>query len=337
MLSIPVRFYSLLILVAALTADASPLFEEDSTLDVSLTGPLATLLDANDDTREFPFILQAGATEQPIQVRVRGKSRKRVCDFTPLRFDFPTDAMEGTAFADLSKLKFVSHCSDDEASQINAIEEYGVYKIFAVLSDASYKVRLLHVTYTDTDARLKEASFTRYGFVVEPSSALAARISATKVDAQGVVLSKLNPQQAATVYVFQYLVGNTDWSLVMANEDDKCCHNGDLFAAGDEIYLVPYDFDLVGLVNARYAKPDPTLRISSVTQRRYRGYCIDTGVLKEAVIAIKARKEEILNVIRSLPLLTQKDKASRLKYLEGFFAAAEDEDRLVKSFDRKCL
>jgi hypothetical protein len=335
--SISSIFLPLFFFVAAPSADASLLFEESSILEISLTGPLGTLLEANDDTRESPFILQAGGGEHAIQVRIRGKSRKRVCDFPPLRFDFPAEATGETPFAGQSKLKFVSHCKDDNASQINAVEEYAVYKIFELLSDASYKVRLLHVTYTDTDARLKESRFSRYGFIIENSSAFADRLAATKVDLQGVVLSKLNAQQAATVYIFQYLVGNTDWSLVMANEDDTCCHNGDLFAVGKEIFLVPYDFDLVGLVNARYAKPDPSLRISSVTQRRYRGYCIDTGALKEALVAVKARKEDILNVVRNLPVLDQKEKASRLKYLESFFARAENEDRLIESFDRKCL
>ncbi|MBT8083999.1 MAG: hypothetical protein HKN35_10950 [Woeseia sp.] len=330
-------FNALVCCLLLANSNASPLFENDSTLDVTLSGPLGTLLDANDDTMEMPFTLQADGVDHAIEVRIRGKSRKRVCDIPPLRLNFPSNGTEGTVFENQNKIKLVTHCKNTDASRVDVVEEYAVYKIFSLLSDKSYQVRLLSLTYTDTDKILKETTFTGHGFAIEPASALAERIGGQQADAKGVVLSTLDARQAATVYIFQYLVGNTDWSLVMADADDTCCHNGDLYDIGTRRFFVPYDFDLTGLVNARYAKPDPSLRISRVTQRRYRGYCIDPAELKTALIAIKARKPEILDVVRSLPVLSQKDIAKKVKFLEGFFRVAENEDKLIKSFDNKCL
>ena len=37
---------------------------------------------------------------------------------------------------------------------------------------------------------------------------------------------------------------------------------------------VPYDFDHAGIVNAPYAQPAEELQMSSIRQRRYRGYCM---------------------------------------------------------------
>ena len=84
-------------------------------------------------------------------------------------------------------------------------------------------------------------------------------------------------------FVFQYLIGNTDWSLVTADTEEHCCHNIDLFELGGHTLLVPYDFDLAGLVDASYAKPDPEIKIRSVRTRRYRGYCLPAPVLAEAL------------------------------------------------------
>jgi hypothetical protein len=198
-------------------------------------------------------------------------------------------------------------------------------------------VRLLHITYTDTDGRLKEDTFERYGFLIESASALADRVGGQPVHVTGVTLSSLDSQQAATVFVYQYLIGNTDWSLVTADEDDTCCHNGDLFDIGSGRYYVPYDFDLSGLVNARYARPNPSLRISNVRKRLYRGYCISTDSVEKALSAIKAQKVDILGLIRQLPGLSQKDIDGTMKYVEQFFARTDDVDKTVQSFDRACL
>jgi len=37
---------------------------------------------------------------------------------------------------------------------------------------------------------------------------------------------------------------------------------------------VPMDFDFSGVVNARYATPDPKINITRVRERLFRGYCV---------------------------------------------------------------
>lgn len=242
-----------------------------------------------------------------------------MCHFPPLRLNFAVGDTAQSIFEDQDKLKLVTHCREGDSAQLDALQEYAAYRIFNLISDVSYKVRLLHITYTDTDGRLKENTFNRYGFLIESASALANRVGGKPAHVTGVSLSSLDSQQAATVYIFQYLIGNTDWSLVTADGDDACCHNGDLFHIGSVAYLVPYDFDLSGLVNARYAQPDPSLRISRVTQRRYRGYCVSSDSLKDALTAIKARRVDILDVIRQLPGVSRKEIEATAKYLDQFF------------------
>lgn len=318
-------------------ADEPLLFEDDSVLEVALTGPLSSLFEDEDGRKERPFSLRANDVDYPIKVRLRGKSRRRVCSFPPLRINFAADDTAQTIFAGQDKLKLVTHCRKYASAQVDALQEYAAYRIFTLISDFSYRVRLLRITYTDTDGGLKENTFDRYGFLIESQSGLADRLGAQPVQVPGVSLRSLDSTQAATVYVFQYLIANTDWSLVTADGEDTCCHNGDLLDIGSVRYYVPYDFDLAGLVNPRYARPDSSVRISRVTQRAYRGYCISTDALRAALSNIKARRADILDVIRQLPGLTEKDIEATLEYVEKFFARADDEDKLLKSFERKCL
>ncbi len=324
-------------LVPVAQSSATSLFEDTAPLEVSISGPLSTLFEEGDDRKELPFALQANDLSHSINIRLRGNSRRRVCDFPPLRLNFKVDDTAQSVFEGQDKLKLVVHCRSTGAAQLDLLEEYAAYRIFNLISEVSYNVRLLHITYTDTDGRLRENSFNRYGFLIESASAMASRIGGEPAHVPAVSLPSLDSQQAATVYIFQYLIGNTDWSLVTADTDDTCCHNGDLFDIGSDRYYVPYDFDLSGLVNASYARPDPSLRISRVTKRRYRGYCISTDALKNAMSAIKARRADILDVVSQLPGLSMKDIKSKTKYLDQFFEQANNEDRIVKSFERRCL
>lgn len=318
-------------------AGASSLFEENAVLEVNLAGPLSSLLEEGNEREELPFILRAADVEHSIKVRLRGKSRRRVCSFPPLRFNFAVNNTAQSIFEDQNKLKLVTHCRDTDSAQLDTLQEYAAYRIFNLISDVSYKVRLLHISYTDTDGRLKESSFNRYGFLIESASGLASRVGGEPAEVAGISLSSLDSQQAATAYIFQYLIGNTDWSLVTADADDTCCHNVDLFHIGPDAYLVPYDFDLAGLVNARYARPDPALRISKVTQRRYRGYCISGDALEKALIAIKDRRVDILAVISQLPGVSQKEIEATARYLDQFFVRANNVDKMTQSFERRCL
>ena len=196
---------------------------------------------------------------------------------------------------------------------------------------------MLHITYTDTEGRTDDNSFDRYGFLIESASELADRVGGQAAQVAGVTLGSLDEHQAATVFIFQYLISNSDWSLVTAIGDSTCCHNGDLFDIDSNRYYVPYDFDLSGLVNSRYAKNSPLLRNANVRRRRYGGYCISAEALKGALVAIKARRVDILDVIRQIPGLSQSDIETGVKYLDKFFVQANDEDKLLQLFEDRCV
>ncbi|MBT8069641.1 MAG: hypothetical protein KJO80_04350 [Gammaproteobacteria bacterium] len=331
------RYLILLFCLAGIAGpvQATPLFDDDQPLKIELKGPLSTLIDNKEAREEKPFQLQVDGTQLALKVRTRGNSRMRVCTFPPLRFNFRKMENVGTVFEGQDKLKLVTQCRKGKRSQQDVLEEYAAYRIFTLLTDVGFRVRLLHVSYVDTDGS-RDNPDGQYGFLIEPEKQLVQRLQGERSEVAAVTLKSLDPEQAALVYIFQYLVGNTDWSLVKAESDDSCCHNIVLVAIDSKRNLVPFDFDLAGIVNAKYAHPDPSLSIRSVQQRLYRGFCTDRDVLRGALDKVVSRQEDILGVIWGLPFLTDKDKAKRVKYLGRFFDEASDADAMIKSFEKTC-
>ena len=331
------RTLAVLLMLAANASRADGLFDDHSILDVELVGPLQVLIDDKKDRQQLPFVLRADGIEHEIKVRVRGKSRLRVCSFVPMRLNFPGDVPEESVFAGQDKLKLATHCRSRKGDVPNLLEEYLAYRIFNVISDDSFRVRLLRVTYEDSDGRVRDAPFTRYAFVIEDDEALAERVGAVAVDLPGIVLSRFDEKQAALMYLFQYMIGNTDWSLVTAFEEEACCHNGKLVKRDEKVLYIPYDFDLAGLVNARYAKPDPSLNIRNVKTRRYRGFCMERSTVEAALDHIVARRSEIMALVDEIDALLEKDAAEPRRYLEAFFKQVENRNKIFKAIERYCL
>ena len=155
-------------------------------------------------------------------------------------------------------------------------------------------------------------------------------------DVSEVSLSWFDQQQLARVYIFQYLIANTDWSMVTADGERVCCHNGTLIKTEGPMLYVPYDFDLAGLVNAPYARPHAELGITRVTERRYRGFCMDSEELRSAIIAIRENEQAIVAIINELPVITDSDKKKRIAYLGRVLAATHDEDKLIGYLEKRC-
>lgn len=322
---------------ACCQAQASALFASDEVLHVTLTGPISTLAENMESKEELPFVLTADGIEHAIAVRNRGNSRLRVCEFPPLRLDFVRDTTAGTVFDGQNKLKLVTHCRNYDRGEQDMLEEYLAYRLFNALTGASFRVRLLRIRYVDTDGRLDEDAALRYGFVLEPEGQLAARLGGELAEMSGVPKRRHDYELASLLYLFQYMIGNTDWGFVKADYDDDCCHNVALIEVDNVIRTIPYDFDLAGLVNARYARPDPLLRIKTVRQRLYRGLCSNPQQVRTALDRVREQRELLLALPSGIEGLEDGNISKVERYLSEFFELADDPEKLVNRFERSCL
>ncbi len=335
------RFLALaLISLLPVPAPAAGLFDSHETVEIRLSGPLGTIGRERQqkERTEYPFVLSVDGSTIPVDVRIRGKSRTEACTFPPLRLNFSAGAADGTAFAGQDKLKLVTHCRSGQLSfENNTLEEYSAYRIFNLITDISYRVRLLRIRYEDTDERLRRLDHTYYGFVIESDDELAARVGGNIEKTAGILYSRLDTAQTARVNVFQYLIANTDWSFVNNLEEQTCCHNLDIIEIDSVLFPVPFDFDLSGMVNASYAPKRKRGRRASA--REYSGYCrTPIESVATALDEIVALRSEILAAVEAVPVVGRDSIESRAQYIDRFFAeAVDDREKLLRRFEKKCI
>jgi hypothetical protein len=96
-----------------------------------------------------------------IRMRPRGNSRREraVCTFPPLRLNFPKSEVKGSLFDSQNNLKLVTHCRSTESFQNYVVREYLVYRLLNALTETSFDVRLLRVTYEDSEKDKKGREF----------------------------------------------------------------------------------------------------------------------------------------------------------------------------------
>ncbi len=325
--------------VAAQSAPgAAPLFQDHEPLRLRIEADFNALRrDRDEDAEERDGMLviigDDGSEEVfPLEIRTRGRFRllSSTCRFPPLRLDVPRSQMEGTPFEDQDKLKLVTHCRDDERYEQNSIKEYLVYRIYNLLTPNSFQARLARITYHDVSG--DDDTVERWGFVIEAEEAVAERLGATLVEENpnGVHPARVPNEAAGLLNLFQYMVGNTDYSIYGQ-------HNVVAFERPDASILpIPYDFDWTGLVNAPYARPDPSLQIRTVRRRIYRGLCrpgLDFAAVNAEVLA---KRDAITELVRSESRLGDDERDDVLDFLEEFWETLADPGDAKKAIEDSC-
>lgn len=328
-----------LIFPAVLSAQetVTPLFASSETLHFTLVANFDEIhKDRGQESEDQPAQLFFGPADSgqeglPLKIRTRGlfRLKKSTCKHPPLRLNFPTNSVEGTAFGGQDKLKLVTHCQDRDSYEQNLLEEYLVYRIYNLVTDISFRARLARITYVD--ARGKDDPVVRYGFLIEDEDAAAARLGGVMTEAPQAPPSAYDDEAAALLAVFQYMVGNTDFSIVHF-------HNIKLFRSAQYAYFpIAYDFDWSGLVDAPYARPDPILGTRSVRERVYRGYCRPTVDFASVFAQVNGQRDAIRNLFLEQEGLDDRSRERAVDYLDDFFEIIEDSRRADRRIVRPCL
>jgi hypothetical protein len=332
------RLFVLLPAEAGAAAPVAGLFTTDRPLILTLEADLHQLLrDRDQDTEERPArvllpLLDGDTLDIRVNVRTRGTFRlsRGICAFPPLRINFPTRALAGTILEGQDKLKLVTHCQEPGRYEQDLLEEYLVYRIYNLLTDSSFRVQLAFIRYVDTGGR-NEPIF-RFAFFIEDEDRMAERLGGTMVGDRRVPYQVYDPQHAGILNLFQYMIGNTDWSMVAQ-------HNVKTVQAGEGYLPVPYDFDFSGLVDAPYAGPHPDLVQfhRTVRHRLFRGGCRDDIDYGAVIALFNAREGEIVDLVRAPPGLSEGNAASAAAYVAGFFRELRDPERFRSWIPEVCV
>jgi hypothetical protein len=319
-------------------APVAPLFASDEPLALTLRADFSALRrDRKGDLEERPATLiwhraEDDSVTLDVQLRPRGNFRldPSNCSFPPLRVNFKKGQDSATVFEGQDKLKLVVPCKPNlSAYEQYVLREYLLYRVYQMVTDQSFEVRLAHVTFEDTSG--SDDPFTRFAFFIESDDAMAARIHGQLVDIpEGKIIraDMLDPDVSTRVAVFEYMIGNTDWA-------DAEIHNVTSLLMGGRVTPIPYDFDFSGAVETPYSTPAPGTPIKTVRQRYYRGWCWPGQNIDATLSAFRAARPRIEELYRSFPYLDDRGRTETLEYFAQFFETI-DSQASTRRFLRDC-
>ncbi|MGN6531649.1 MAG: hypothetical protein ACTHK0_07840, partial [Ginsengibacter sp.] len=233
--------------------DKVKFFEDTSIIHATITTNMGMVFRKKDKPGlEFPANFSAtlpdgNTINEPVILTVRGHFRREKCFLPPLTVDFKDK--KTSVLKPLGSLKLVSQCYTSEIGEKYLLSEFLVYKIYNLLTDMSFRVRLLNLKLIDSSGKKK--AVTEYAFLMEDIKNLAKRNNCTYLKAKMDQRNTNNYQMTMTA-IFEYMIGNTDFG-VSANHNTRL-----LLSKTDSThkpFVVPYDFDFSGFVNTNYSIP----------------------------------------------------------------------------------
>ncbi|MFN8289505.1 MAG: hypothetical protein U0U70_04565 [Chitinophagaceae bacterium] len=331
------RFLLLLLLtgirfsVSAQQIDSVKFFTDEQPIEATLSTDIRALQNqksGNEDLQPATIKMKfpdGTEVEETIQAGPRGNFRRGYCRIPPIRLQFRNAT--SPRLSGLGKLKLVIPCGGNASDEELLLKEYLTYKIYNQLTDMSFRVRLLKMTFNDT--RGKNKSFTQYSFLIEDDGDMARRNGCKKRD-HGQIMTEATDRETMTmVSIFEYMIGNTDWSV--PND-----HNVELIFSKSNPnyppYTVPYDFDYCGLVDASYAVPNEVIGTEKVTERVYRGFPRRMEEIQAVLDKFRAKKQAILDLVSNFASLNERARSSMEKYLKEFFTLIESKSQVQTAF-----
>jgi len=304
-------------------------------LDIELTISIKDIKKSKEDSTYRSYVLYYKTKNDQYdsvdaKLKGRGNFRLRECFFPPLWLKISKHDAKGTPFVHNRKLKLVLPCENAKQNEL-IVKEYLCYKIYEIISGYYFKSRMVNVALTEMRGK-NERTFNIKGIFIEDMSDLTRRTHSKERKSLKLLPGALQDTSAIQLYLFEYLIGNTDWSVPYT-------HNIRILSFDDKTVpsVVPYDFDHSGIVDAPYAQPAEELLMKSVLERRYRGYCVtDLKVFEKTIALYNRLKNDIYSLFTKCSLLDAKYIKSITRYLDEFYATINDPKSWQKDFAYPC-
>jgi hypothetical protein len=300
-------------------------FGSEDILHITLGFDLREFIKTKNHPENLEAILSIyGETDtliQFIKVKARGEMRRMHCSFPPLTMKFKK----------APNLKLVTHCRNSEQYEQYVFKEYLAYKMYRLVTPYSFKTRLVHIDYIDV--KNPGRVITQYGFLIENDDDMAARNLAMVLDNDNISQKHMSSQDMARVALFNYMIGNTDWS-VLKQHNIKILRPVSVLA--DEGIPVAFDFDYSGFVSSAYSAPAKDLPIKSVSERYYQGNCLTEEQLNPVVEEFETLKPRFIETIKTFELLPDNSKKKLEYYINGFYKSYKDKEVLISEIEKTC-
>ena len=329
LLLVPIVFFTS-VLSAQEQIDSIQFFQDESVIDVTLEFVVRDLVGKKEKETYIPATITMkfdNGTEitEGIKLTARGNFRRETCYMPGLKLDFhnPTSPK----LYKLDKLKMVCGCNTGSENEQLVIREFLIYKMYNLFTDRSLKVRLMKVTYKD--AAGKKKPYTQHAFLIEDIDDMAKRNGMKEVEGDMYKTEMTDRGQMTMVALFQYMVGNTDWSVPNYHNIKLMRPKGEETA---KPIAVPYDFDICGFVDPPYATVDEQLPITTVRDRLYRGFPRTMDELQSTIKIFVEKKPLVYALVENYPLLDSRSKKWAIAYLEDFYRTINSQRMIQTTF-----
>lgn len=315
--------------------EPTPLFQDDEVLVARLEYSFRDIKRNKSDTAYYATYLFYQNMEQQwdsikIRIRSRGNFRREKCFFTPIKIKINKKDNAGTLFEGNQNLKLVMPCLSNRDNNDLVVKEYLCYKLYQTISPYAFSTKLINLTLTDVRPK-KSNEYQVKAFIIEDDKRIAKRANGKLL--KGFQRNPLFMQDsiAAMQDVFQYMIGNTDWSSVMQ-------HNVKVMLLPSKVKVpIPFDYDMAGLVDAPYAVVKESMPIKNVRERHFRGFCRNDDLAEYVRLKYIELEPGLWNVVRSVE--DQMDPKQALvveNYLRDFFSLVKNKKRFDENISKKC-
>ncbi|MBL7825348.1 MAG: hypothetical protein JNJ57_01875 [Saprospiraceae bacterium] len=120
---------------------------EKITIEMDLTTVIAQ---KKSDTYFPAAIFTDDGAAYKVEVRPRGKFRRKNAVYPPLKLKFKKKELVSVGLDTLNEIKLVLPCYDNNLGDELVIREYLAYKMFELLSPAAVRAKLIRLTIKDT-------------------------------------------------------------------------------------------------------------------------------------------------------------------------------------------
>lgn len=266
-----------------------------------------------------------------VEIKPRGKYRRKVCEFPPLRLKFKKKGLKKMGLSRKhNSLKLVSHCLEDKReAKSNILKEYLIYKIYNLHSPYSLRAQLVKIKYVQsgTDKKL----FERLAILLEDDEELARRTNSKVVEKKHCSPDSVDIYHGTVQAMFQCMIGNADWSIThMRNVKVIRPEPNSLLCT------LPYDFDFSGFVSAKYAVPNPDYKLATIKQRVFLGEMPPEEEIRKVAKHFLDRKEETIRTCKDFKILNKRCRKDVVKYLKSFYKILEDEEKMTAELNKLC-
>lgn len=311
---------------AAFPRQDERLFDSEEILEISMKFSVKKLRkETNDSTfmdSKLIYRNMDGAVDTlDVGLRVRGNFRKDNCYYPPVRMRLKKKEGKDNIFDGSRNLKIVFPCSKGKNADTYIVKEFLCYQLYEQVSEYTFHTRMIRINFENEDNKQGQSE-QLLGFLIEDDDKVAERFGGEILENKRIIGAVLEDSAAIRHDLFQYMIGNTDWSSMYQ-------HNMKILKL-DSKTVVPlaYDFDMTGMVLPPYAQVSNLVDIKTVSQRLYRGFCRDELLMKairneflEKELLLFAEIEQLDHLVPGYEIKVMNN------YLEDFFDVLKDDRR----------